>query len=159
MHGRRLVIAACTISAASACRSSPKRIEPVRLMAVQLESRLYTDDGVGITDSTRQVIRDTTAYRQAWSLATRAQRNEPARAEIDFTRDMVIVASAGRMRPGDRIRVDSIGVLKQSLTVIVRTTAGCTAMPGAAYPVEIVRVPAVSGTVSFEERRERAQGC
>jgi hypothetical protein len=159
MHGRRLVIAACAIVTASACRSSPKRIEPVRLLPVMPEARLYTDDGVGITDSTRQVIRDTIAYRRAWSAATRAQRNEPARPDIDFTREMVIVASAGRMRPGDRIRVDSVGVLKKTLTVIVRTSAGCTAMPGAAYPVEIVRVPTVTGGVSFEERRERAQGC
>ena len=159
MTSRTLTVAILTLGALAACRSSPKRIEPVRLVAVSPDARLYIDDGIGITDSSRIVIRDTAAYRKAWSTATRAQRNEPARPAIDFEREMVIVASAGRMRPGDRIRVDSVGVRKDALTVLVRTSAGCSAMPGAAYPVEIVRVPAVKGTVSFEERRERAEGC
>jgi hypothetical protein len=159
MHGRQIAVLSCVFAVAVACRSSPKPIEPLRLIAVASEARLYTDDGVGITDSTRRVIRDTAEYRKAWSAATRAQRNEPARPEIDFAREMAIVVSAGRMRPGDRIRVDSIGMLKESLMVIVRTSAGCAAMPGATYPVEIVRVPAVKGNVAFEERRERATGC
>ncbi len=159
MHGRVTGLLALSLLSMTACRRGSQRIEPLRLMALQSESRLYTDDGVGITDSTRQVIRDTISYRMVWTAATKAQRNEPARPAIDFTKEMVIVASGGRMRPGDRIRVDSIGLLRKDLTLIVRTTAGCAAMPGAVYPIEIVRVPAVQGRVTFEERQERASGC
>jgi hypothetical protein len=87
---------------------------------------------------------------------------------MDFGSHMVVVASAGRMTPEDRIRVDSVGVREVTdavgdsedvMLVVVRTTEGCSRFNVDAYPVEIVRVPRFDGAVRFLERRDTDQSC
>jgi hypothetical protein len=78
---------------------------------------------------------------------------------VDFGRDMVLVVGAGRMSPGDQIRVDSAGVRRGFFVAVVRTIVECRPFPAEAFPLEIVKVPRSDRQATFEERRERAAHC
>jgi hypothetical protein len=131
-------------------------------------ARLYYDNAGGIQDSLRLVIRDDETLRDVWGRATSRQSAPPPLPTIDFSRDMLILVSSGRKTPEDQIRVDSVGVQRESgpnrpspepLTAIVRTLEGCRRINVDAFPVEIVRVARYEGPVQFLERRERLTNC
>src|SRR5688572_17119005 len=69
--------------------------------------QLYYDNGGGIRDSTRMVIRDAQTFATQWARATAMQASPPAVPSIDFNRQMVILVAAGRKTPEDQIHVDS----------------------------------------------------
>lgn len=138
------------------------------LAPVPERSRLYYDDSGGVTDSLRLVVRDQEAFEELWSRATSRRSDPPARPRVDFEERMVVAAAAGRMEPGDRIRVDSVGVrqrrtpegdTEEVLAVVVRTLRECGGFQGDAYPVEILSVRRFDGPVDFLERQERGSGC
>lgn len=150
---------------ASCGRGSDVPAPPEPLAPVETAERVYYDDGGGIPDSVRVVIRDRAALDDVWQRATSTQVDPPALPAVDFGRDMVLVVGAGRMSPGDVIRVDSVGVrpepaagggTQQTLVALVRTTLACDPFPGDAFPLEVVRVRRFDGPVLFRERRERA---
>lgn len=133
----------------------------VSMRAVPDEAFLLSDNANAFgTDTVRQVIRDTIAFKQAWDRATsRISGSKPVRPVIDFSKEMVVLAAAGRMKPGDVIHVDSVGT-KGSLTVIVvRTTISCQAIAASAYPFELARVPRNTGEDSFREHVLRGPEC
>lgn len=122
-------------------------------------ARVYYDNGIGFADSARIVVRDSITWRSIWRQATQSQPSPPPMPVVDFSQDMIVVAAAGRMKPGDVIRVDSLGV-RGSLTVIaVRTTVACQPFPSDAFPFEIVRVARRDGPIRFVEHRVSAAGC
>lgn len=148
--------------AAAACARGAALHQP--LGPVPETARLYYDDGGGIQDSTRLVIRNEPRLREVWEQATAPRVSPPPLPVIDFDRDMVLVAATGRMSPEDRVRVDSVGVRRERtadgdyhdvLAVIVRTTHGCGLFDADAYPVEMVVVRRFDGPVNFIERSER----
>lgn len=139
---------------------------PAPLGPVPETARLYYDDGGGLTDSTRLVVRGEAMWQEVWQRATAPRSAPPPLPVIDFSRDMILVVAAGRMTPEDQIRVDSVGVRRERtaegedqdvLTVVVRTAQGCGLFASEAYPVEIVRVRRFDGPVNFVERRQRAE--
>lgn len=138
------------------------------LAPVPDRARLYYDDSGGVTDSLRLAVRDQEAFEELWSRATSRRSDPPPRPDVDFEERMVVVAAAGRMEPGDRIRVDSVGVrqrrtpegdTEEVLAVVVRTVRECGGFQGDAYPVEILSVQRFDGPVDFLERQERGSGC
>lgn len=129
------------------------------LAPVPSSARLYSDDGPAFTDSVRLAVKDMATWQQVWSQATSSQGSPPPLPQIDFAREMVLVAGAGQMRPGDQIRVDSAGVRGDLFVAVVRTITACRAFPSAAYPLDIVRVERSDRVVSWTERRERAPDC
>lgn len=54
---------------------------------------MYYDNSGGIADSLRLVLRDEAALHEIWRQATSRQAAPPPPPEIDFSRDMVIVAA------------------------------------------------------------------
>lgn len=130
-------------------------------------ARLYYDNGGGIQDSVRMVVRDASTLAGVWQRATSGQSAPASLPNVDFSKEMVIVAGAGRMTPDDQIRVDSVGVRKESadgrvrdvLTAWVSTIESCRKFRADAYPVEIVRVRRFDGTVRFAEQRVKPTGC
>jgi hypothetical protein len=131
-------------------------------------TRVYYDNGSGLQDSTRTVIRDADALRRIWENATSTQSSPPPAPEVDFSREMLVVVGAGRMTPDDQIRVDNVGLTREmnaagrmteTLSVTVKTTVGCRRFNADAYPVEIVRLRRFEGPIKFVERREQAEGC
>ena len=122
-------------------------------------SRIYYDNGIAFGDSARIIVRDTVQWRSIWRQATQGQPSPPPRPVVDFGKDMVLVAAAGRMKPGDVIRVDSVGTRGSTMYVAVRITVACQPFPTDAFPFEIVRLPRNDGPVLFREHRGRAPEC
>lgn len=129
---------------------------------------LYYDNGGGIQDSLRLIVRDVETFRDIWTRATSTQPSPPAMPDVDFRRSMLLVISTGRMTPEDMVRVDSVGVHQEVspsgnrervMQAIVRTIRGCGGFNSDAYPLAIVQVERFEGPVRFTERRERAEGC
>ena len=159
-----------SFAAAFACGGGPPpgAAGPEPLAPLSDQDRLYYDNGEGITDSVRIVVRDAAALADVWNRATSRQASPAPAPAVDFASHMVVVTGAGRMTPEDRIRVDSVGVREVTdavgdeedvMLVVVRTTEGCRRFNVDAYPVEIVRVPRFDGAVRFLERRERDSNC
>ncbi|MCU0648747.1 MAG: hypothetical protein MUF00_12170 [Gemmatimonadaceae bacterium] len=155
----RAVLALTSIAAVTAC--SARGPATMAMRPVDIVERLYSDDGAGITDSSRRVARTASEYKALWREATRAQRTEPEAPSIDFSRAIVVLVAAGPSRPGDRIRVDSVATTKRELAIVVRTTLACQPLPGTVYPIEMVALPKprADAVLSFVERRDRARDC
>lgn len=154
----------------AACGGGPPPAPPgpAPLAPLDAADRLYSDNGEGITDSVRIVVRDAATLRDVWTRATRHQASPAPAPAVDFEEHMVLVVGAGRMTPQDRIRVDSVGIRevpdalgnpRRTFLVMVRTIQGCQQLDLDAYPVEIVRVPRFDGPVRFSGRLERDPNC
>ena len=161
---RTALLLVCASLALVACggKSGPARPTPLAPPEV-----LYNDNGGGIRDSIRQVIRSPGEFTTVWRKATSSQPTPPALPTVDFTKDMVILVAAGRRTPEDEIHVDSLFTRSeltpanknvQTLSVVVRTAEGCGRMRIDAFPVQIVRVRKFDGPVKWEERRVK-QTC
>lgn len=125
---------------------------------------LYYDNGGGIRDSTRRVIRDVATLESVWEQATAPQASPPAVPVINFEREMVILAAYGRATPEEEIHVDSLlvrrelnpqGEREEVLTIVVRTIQGCGRFRTEAFPLEIVSVRRFDGPVRWDERRQQ----
>ncbi len=166
---RNLLLCVAATAALAACgrgHAPPPAAGP-SLAPIAPMARLYYDNGGGIQDSTRLVVRDAAALGKVWQRATSQQQEPPPVPTIDFEHQMVIVAGAGRMTPEDQITVDSVGVRKESadgkvrdvLTAYIRTVEGCHRFRAAAYPLEIVQVRRFDGPVRFAEQRIKPTTC
>lgn len=163
------MLGAALASAACGGGSPAGDVTPLAALSeLRPADRLYYDNSGAITDSVRLVLRDRTAFEDAWTRATSHQSSPPAPPTLDFGEHMAVLVGAGRLTPEDRISVDSVGVRRVTdaggesedvLAVIVRTTVGCGRFDVDAYPVEIVRVPRFAGDVRFVNRRSRAENC
>ncbi|MBX6366072.1 MAG: hypothetical protein IRZ00_19665 [Gemmatimonadetes bacterium] len=157
------VLAACHRGSSAAAPAPQPPALPLLPMA-----RLYSDNGGGIQDSVRLVVRDQATLEEVWKQATAGQASPPPLPTVDFTKEMVLVVGAGRKTPEDQIHVDSVAVRRvagvggkeeEAMAAIVRTLEGCRRFRADAYPVEIVRVRRFTGPVIFEERQDRATDC
>ena len=158
MQRRILTIAFGAALTAVACGKSVPMVAP--LSPVLSSQRVFYDDQTGFPDSVRLVVKDASVWESVWGQATYNQASPPPLPPVDFTRDMIIVVGAGRMSPGDQIRVDSIGTRTDDYyVVVVKITEECQPFPADVYPLEIVRVPRDERPVVFEVRRVRAPGC
>jgi hypothetical protein len=146
----------------SACSHGVPVIAPqarITLHPLGDTAQVYYDNGMAFADSARIVVRDTAAWRAIWQRATRPQLSPPPMPAIDFDREMIVVAAAGRMKPGDAIHVDSIGVHGSMTVLVVRTIVACQPFPADAFPFQIIRIPRRDGPVQFVEHQARAPGC
>ena len=133
----------------------PAPVDSVR--PVPPGNRLFYDDSPGeFSDSLRIEVRDASAWRAMWDDAYKSQTDVPPIPQVDFAQQMVLLVSAGRMQPGDRISVDSVGMRGEQMVAVVRTSIGCHTFRSDIYPVEIVRVAYHEGPVSFAELRTEA---
>ncbi len=65
--------------------------------------------GSGIQEPARQAVRDAAAWREAWSRLTARAGPPGAAPEVDFAREMVLVAALGQRRSGGyAIRIESV---------------------------------------------------
>ena len=122
-------------------------------------SRVYYDDGPAFRDSVRMEVKDSVTWKQVWRQATSTQPSPPPRPEVDFDSEILLVVGAGRMAPGDQIRVDSVGVRQGFFVVVVRITTECRPLAADVYPLEIVRARRTGKPVAFAERREKGGNC
>jgi hypothetical protein len=127
---------------------------------------LYSDNGGGIRDSVRVIVRSSAELADYWRRATSTLPAPPAVPAVDFNREMVILVAAGRKTPDDQIRVDTLyvarettpsGSREETLTIIVRTNESCrTTSRTDAFPLEIVKARKFDGPVKFEDKVVKA---
>jgi hypothetical protein len=150
----RFALLACSVVLVGPCHHGPKGLEPV--LPIQ---RVYYDDGGGYRDSVHLVVQDSMMWKQVWRQATSTQASPPPRPEVDFGSEILLVVGAGRMAPGDQIRVDSVGVRQGTFIAVVRITTECRSLAADVYPLEIVRARRPGKPVAFEDRREKGTSC
>jgi hypothetical protein len=143
----------------AATPDAPRPEPPVALRAVGEDQFLLADNANVFADSTRKVVKDTIEWKSLWQRATSRQPSPPPRPTVDFSKDMVVLAAAGRMKPGDVIHVDSVGTRGDLTVIVIRTTVGCQSFASDAFPFEIARVPRSNGRIQFREHRLRAPEC
>ena len=133
----------------------------VEMRAVADEEFLLADNSQAFTDSLMKVIRDTVEWKQTWETAVsrRPADSRPPKPAVDFSKEMIILAAAGRMKPGDAIHIDSIGARKDLTVIVVRYTVGCQDLKTTAWPFEMARVPRTNGEVTWREHRYKAPEC
>lgn len=130
------------------------------MMPLDQDARIYYDDAAAaFPDSVRLTIRDAETWQNIWDRATAGQATAPPLPAVDFSRHMLLLVAAGRLRSGDQIRVDSVGTRRGTTIAVVRTTVECEHFPAVAYPFEIVRVKRSSGPVLFAERQGKPENC
>jgi protease stability complex PrcB-like protein len=117
--------------------------------------------GGGIWDQLRVVVRDRDAWLDVWKRIHRPDPNRgpypepPPLPEIDFSREMIVVAGMGR-RPSSAyaIIIDSAYDRNDRLEVVVRSVEnrkGCGAFTVMTAPIDIVRLPKTERSVVFRE--------
>ena len=120
----------------------------------------------GIWDEMRVVIRDRDTWSAVWKRIVSPDPHPdpsqatPALPEIDFSREMLIVAAMGR-RPSSayRILVDSARETRMSLEVEVHSISICGSALGVmTAPIDIGRIPKTDLPVTFKEIEIRP-GC
>jgi PrcB C-terminal len=117
--------------------------------------------GGGIWDQLRVVVRDRDAWLDVWKRIHRPDPNRgpypepPPLPEIDFSREIVVVAAMGR-RPSSAYAIIIDGAYERNdrLEVVVRSVEnrkGCPAYTIMTAPVDIVRLPKTERPVVFRE--------
>lgn len=157
MRTTLMCIACAVVAVTVSCKSAPT-INP-GLAPVLPTDRLLYDDQTGYRDSVTMVVRDPATWGAVWRTANENQASVPPLPAVDFATHMVLVVGAGRMRPGDQIRVDSLGVRGNAFIVVVRITEECQPFPADVYPLEIVKAPKHDREVLFDVRRVRGSQC
>jgi hypothetical protein len=116
----------------------------------------------GFNTPERFVVRNGSQWASVWQTAFALQTPVPPRPAVDFATEMVVVAALGaRPSGGYGITIDDLVAEGGGLTVFVTATSpGRTCFTTQAFtqPVEMVRVRAVPGPVSFHER-SRTHDC
>jgi hypothetical protein len=155
---RTLICLACAVVAVTvSCKSAPT-VTPA-LAPVLPSERLLYDDQTGYQDSVTMVVRDPATWGAVWRTANLNQASVPPMPAVEFSTHMVLVVGAGRMRPGDQIRVDSLGVRGNAFVAVVRIIEECQPFPADVYPLEIVKAPRNDNEVLFDVRRIRGTQC
>jgi hypothetical protein len=140
---------------------APSAATQVRLRAESLPLRRFRNDSVafatfsGVMDSMRVVIRDRARWREYWARIHSPFVPAPSEPEIDFDREMVIVAALGR-RPslGYDILIRSATLDSAGIEVQLRRSKpaqGCPVGAAVTEPVDLARIPASDLRVRFTE--------
>ncbi len=162
------VLAGACLLALAACHKgkAPEAPKPapsllVDMRAVDDDAFILSDNSAVFTDSMTKIVRDTLEWKDIWTQAMRLRpaNSRLARPVIDFSKEMVAVAAAGAMKPGDVIHIDSVGTRKDLTVLVIRYTVGCQNLRQSAYPFEMVKLPKTNGDVTWREHRNKAPEC
>jgi hypothetical protein len=136
----------------SVCRGKPVAVSPLK---PKLSGRRMSFVNGGITERARLVIRDHDEFGKLWKEIYRLSSDKPPLPEVDFSREMLIVAAMGQQpSSGYEIIIDGACALDNQLEVSVRSTnfLKCGLQLGIlTAPVDIVRLPKTDLPVVFRE--------
>jgi hypothetical protein len=125
--------------------------EPVTLSRVQGVPRHYS----GMEERARLVVESADAWQAAWSRMHQGTAPSPAAPEIDFAREVVVVAAmGGRPTGGYSIEVSAAARQGGETTVRVVETSparSCVVTQAITTPVDAVRLPRTALPVVFSE--------
>lgn len=154
-----LITAVATAIACSGLRLEPEPSGPLvpmtRLRAEPYSFTFYS----GLHVPARLVIRDAASWETTWKEIHGGVRPMPALPEIDFSREMIVVAAMGERATG------GYGILLQRATedradgtaiTVLSTSPGknCIVTLALTAPVDIAKLPSRAGSARFYERSE-----
>lgn len=141
--------------AAAQTKGGSDRVESVPMERLSVGDHAFSTFS-GLSDSTRLVVRDSSAWRQLWIALNRPFVPAPPLPPIDFAREMIIVAALGaRPTGGYDIVIESAVRDSGGVEVDVRRStpaAGCPVSAVVTQPVDLVRVPVAPELPNFRER-------
>ena len=162
-----LVLSSAGYSIPQGAREGPGRSIPVTRLVVTTGSNTSPIWNAGIWDELRIVIRDRETWDSVWKriccTSDQLFRNPSTSLlplpemlplpEIDFSREMIVVAAMGeRPNGGYRIIVDSAHERDNRLELEVQNISPCGAdYPIMTAPIDIVRLPKSDLPVTFRE--------
>lgn len=156
MRGRLALVAvvtmACFADLAIAQYGSPREVLPVtRLRQGPTAYSTYS----GLNDPVRTVVRDSAEWDALWQAITRPFYPAPPLPQVDFDRDMVVVAALGaRPSSGYDIVIEAARQDTSSIEIALRTSspaAGCPVSAAITQPVDLATIPASPRPVRFRE--------
>lgn len=151
----RAIALAVGLAASSACSLPFLAEDELPLVRLSRERRSFTAYS-GLVWSERLVVRDPAAWTTVWNRIWAGTGQAPPLPEIDFFRDIVVVAALGEQPSnGYEIRVESAVAKGETVTVSVRSVVGCRRLAVMTQPVDIARVARREGTIRFREIHER----
>lgn len=152
------VIPACSapdLLAPERSRSVSGAGEPVALVRLRSEPFSFTYAS-GLTDSARVVVRHTQQWTDLWNSLWSRHFPQPVLPDVDFSRDMLVVAALGtRPTGGYGPYVDSAYQRTDHLEVVVRKVApgtSCVTTQAITQPVDVARLPRSDQRVRYRER-------
>lgn len=150
-----VVIGACQSAIALGQPPAQPQREPVPIARFR-EGRSAFSTYSGLVDSTRTVVRDSTAWRELWQQLNRPFFPSPALPSVDFQREMVIVAALGAQpNAGFDVVIDGAEEDSTGIEVNVRRSspaAGCPVAAAMSQPVDLARMRASGRALRFRER-------
>lgn len=108
----------------------------------------------GISRPARLAIRNRDEFNELWNEITGSAPDKPPLPEVDFSREMLIVAATGRQKEPHELIIDSACEVDNQLEVVVRNIKSfpCGISIGLPpQPVDIVRLPKTDLPVVFRE--------
>jgi hypothetical protein len=146
----------------TACGSSSPAETPETGKVLKPEATLLHQHYSGFGESQRLVVRDPGTWASVWARAYALQTPVPSLPEVDFSKEMVLVAAlGGRPTGGYDIAIEGVLAEAEATRAFVTATApgrNCVTTQALTQPVVAVRVSAAEGAVEFEERR-RTHSC
>lgn len=143
-------------------KETPVRVTPLREPCDSCGPRNSLEVYSGIADKQRLVIRDREAWRDVWKRIYSLRSPTPPLPEIDFAREMLVVAAMGEQSNGGYgILIDSASERDKSLEIKVRSISpgkGCMTTQALTAPVDVVRLPKSERAIVFREI-EMAHDC
>ena len=140
------------MSSTAVCRGKPVAIS---LLGPKLLGRRMPFLNGGIKERVRLVIRDRDEFDKLWKQSYRLASNKPPMPEVDFSREMIVVAAMGQQPSSSfEVIVDGACEVDNQLEVSVRSTnfLKCGLQLGiVTAPVDIVRLPKTDMPVVFQE--------
>lgn len=117
----------------------------------------YYRHNSGLPDSARLVVRTPAEWTSLWSRIVANYGPKPAVPDVDFTKEMLLVAAMGtRATGGFSIEIEAVDRDSTSITASVRTRSPgktCGTTSALTAPVAIVRIPRSTLPVQFVEER------
>jgi hypothetical protein len=151
--GIGLTAALLVACAAGTSRGAQATIEhPFETILVEAHS--------GVSERRREVIRDEASWARLWAEIHAGLTPAPPVPAVDFARQMLIAVALGtRPSGGFGVKVRSVASRGERLEVAVAEScpaAGAMVTLSLTQPVEVVRVPRLTQTPTFQETRAAA---
>jgi hypothetical protein len=146
----------------SACTNSELSTSPpgTPIPVVRLRSEPYSFTyKSGFVNPARLVVRDAAHWQTVWAQIQQGGSPVPSLPDIDFSREMLVVAAlGGRPTGGYSILIEGASEPSHNLTAVaIRSISPgrrCFTTQAVTEPVDIARLPRREGVVRFVERSE-----
>jgi hypothetical protein len=148
-----VLVCACRAAFAAGQPAARREIVPVTRFATRPSA---FSEYSGLNDSLHAVVRDSTAWRALWDRVNAPFFPRPTMPDVDFQREMIVVAAMGREPSGGYdVLIEGASEDSAGIEVVVRRTIPgdrCLMSAAITQPVDLARMPASNKPVRFRER-------